>query len=139
MRVDVELTPAQIDFRDQVIAFTKAHITPEYVEECDEEGIPPLDLLPKLAAEGWLGLGLPPEHGGWGGTTEIVILLEHLEYAFIQLGSLVSRGAMYPANVLAHFGTARDVPSSPSANRPPALTCRACRRRLLPNRAAAGG
>jgi alkylation response protein AidB-like acyl-CoA dehydrogenase len=105
MRIDVELTPEQARFRDRVIAFGKEHVTPELVEECDEEGRPPLELLPKLAAEGWLAIGVPPEHGGWGGTTEVVILLEHLEEAFIQSGSLVSRGAMYLANVLAHFGT----------------------------------
>jgi acyl-CoA dehydrogenase len=105
MGIDVELTPEQREFRDRVVAFTKEHVTPEYVEECDEEGRPPLELLSKLAAEGWLAIGVPPEHGGWGGTTEVVILLEHLEQAFIQLGSLVSRGAMYLANVLAHFGS----------------------------------
>lgn len=105
MRIDVELTPEQARFRDRVIAFAKEHVTPELVEECDEEGRPPLELMPKLAAEGWLAIGVPPEHGGWGGTTEVVILLEHLEEAFIQSGSLVSRGAMYLANVLAHFGT----------------------------------
>lgn len=105
MRIDVELTPEQARFRDRVVAFAKEHVTPELVEECDEEGRPPLELMPKLAAEGWLAIGVPPEHGGWGGTTEVVILLEHLEEAFIQSGSLVSRGAMYLANVLSHFGT----------------------------------
>jgi acyl-CoA dehydrogenase len=103
--IDVELTPEQREFRARVVAFTEEHVTPEFVEACDEEGRPPLELMPKLAAEGWLAIGVPPEHGGWGGTTEVVILLEHLEQAFIQLGSLVSRGAMYLANVLSHFGT----------------------------------
>jgi alkylation response protein AidB-like acyl-CoA dehydrogenase len=101
----IELTDKQEAFRQEVIAFAVEHISPELVEECDEEGRPPLELLPKLAERGWLRIGLPEEHGGWGGATELVIMLEHLEYAFIQLGSLMSRGAMYPANVLSHFGT----------------------------------
>jgi alkylation response protein AidB-like acyl-CoA dehydrogenase len=101
----VELTEQQDEFRRTVVAFAEEMITPELVAECDEEGKPPLHLLKELAQRGWLRIGLPEEHGGWGGATELVILLEHLEYACIQLGSLLSRGAMYPANVLSHFGT----------------------------------
>ena len=61
--MDVELTPEQRGFRERVIAFTKEHVTPEFVEACDEEGRPPLELMPKLAAEGWLAIGVPPNTG----------------------------------------------------------------------------
>ena len=101
----IELTDEQETFREEVVAFAKEHISSDLAEECDEEGRPPLELLPRLADRGWLSIGLPAEYGGWGGSVEIVIMLENLEYACIQLGSLVSRGAMYLANVLSHFGT----------------------------------
>jgi alkylation response protein AidB-like acyl-CoA dehydrogenase len=75
------------------------------VRECDERAEPPLDIYQKVADQGWLKIGLSPEWGGWGGAVEMAILMEQLEYAFIQLGSLVSRGGFYPAGLLAHFGT----------------------------------
>jgi len=105
MLIDVELTPKQQEFREEVVAFTEKHCSPEYVTQCDENGEPPLDIFTKIAEKGWLGVGLSPEHGGFGHATEVVILLEQLEYSFIQLGSLVSRGAMYPAGIIADFGT----------------------------------
>jgi alkylation response protein AidB-like acyl-CoA dehydrogenase len=105
MITDVELTPGQQAFREEVEAWTRENCRPEHVAECDEKGEPPLDLYPKLAEKGWLAIGLPAEWGGFGGAVEIAILMEELDRSFIQLGSLVSRGAIYPCGLLLHYGT----------------------------------
>src|SRR5690242_11115089 len=89
------LTPEQTRFREEVMAFSREHCHPEYVRECDERGEPPLDIYAKIAEKGWLAVGMPPEWGGFGGPVELALMMEQLEYGFIQLGSLVSRGACY--------------------------------------------
>lgn len=103
-----DLTAAQLSFRDEVASFTEAHCSPARVAECDEMGEPPQEIFQSLAEKGWLGLGTSEEYGGaGGGAVEVCILLEALEYSFIQLGSLVSRGALYLANLLSHYGSTR--------------------------------
>ena len=78
MITDVELTPGQQAFREEVEAWTRENCSPQHVAECDEKGEPPLDLYPGLAAKGWLGIGLPADWGGFGGAVEIAILMEEL-------------------------------------------------------------
>lgn len=105
MITDVELAPQQLAFREEVEAWTAENCSPEQVEECDERGEPPLHLYPKLAEKGWLAVGLPDQWGGFGGAVEIAILMEELDRSFIQLGSMVSRGAIYPSGLLVHHGS----------------------------------
>jgi alkylation response protein AidB-like acyl-CoA dehydrogenase len=105
MITDIELTAGQRAFREEVEAWTSEHCKPEHVAECDERGEPPLDLYPKLVERGWLAIGLPEAWGGFGGAVELAILMEELDRAFVQLGSLVSRGAVYPCGLLLHHGT----------------------------------
>jgi len=101
-----DLTPQQQRFQSEVKEFTLKHCHAARVAECDENGEPPLEVFRALAERGWLGIGTSEEYGGMGGgAVEFCILLEQLEYSFIQLGSLVSRGAFYLANVLKHYGT----------------------------------
>lgn len=68
--MDITLTPEQQAFREEVIAFLKQEITPEFVQEFEKEDAASSYASPtfsrKLAGRGWLTLHWPREYGGEG-------------------------------------------------------------------------
>lgn len=68
--MDITFTPEQNAFREEVIAFLKQEITPEFVQEFEQEDAASSYASPafsrKLAEQGWLTLHWPPEYGGQG-------------------------------------------------------------------------
>ena len=77
---------------DVVAAWCDRHCppaVPRALLDAEREAIPPF--WPELAAQGWLGLHLPEEHGGSGyGLPELVVVLE-------ELGRAVAPGPMLPS------------------------------------------
>ncbi|HEU4320498.1 MAG TPA: acyl-CoA dehydrogenase family protein, partial [Acidimicrobiia bacterium] len=104
--MDYEFTPEQELFRATVREFCEQEITREYVRECDRERRPPRDLYDKLAAQGWLGINVPEEHGGAGaGAVEVAILLEELGRAFLDLSFWVFRTVTWGGLAMGRDGT----------------------------------
>ncbi|MBV9817896.1 MAG: acyl-CoA dehydrogenase family protein [Solirubrobacterales bacterium] len=86
-------------------AFVEREVMP-LVPAAEREGTFPVELWPKLAAAGLLGLGHPEEHGGTGGgVLALAILSEALAHASggVAITPLVS--AYMAAPHLASFGT----------------------------------
>src|SRR3954452_21829452 len=70
--------------------------TPEYVTRCDETCTPPSEGYASLAKHGWLGLSIPEEYGGSGGSTiDLAILLEECGRHFEELALWVFRSLTY--------------------------------------------
>jgi acyl-CoA dehydrogenase len=84
--------------------FLEKESPPERVREIDERHEPPLDLLRRLGELGYLSVGLPEEHGGYGDAYDMVRLMEELGYHSLPLGHLVGR-TMYAIQLLLSFGT----------------------------------
>jgi alkylation response protein AidB-like acyl-CoA dehydrogenase len=66
--VDVNFTPAQIAWRDEVIEFLEAELTPEFMAEVEREEAASSYASPafsrRLAKRGWLTLHWPERYGG---------------------------------------------------------------------------
>jgi len=83
--VDFYLSEEAERFRQEVREFLDREVTPELVAEF-EVGRPaygPLgwEMYRKLGAKGWLGIGLPEEYGGSGGSfLQRIILTNELDY-----------------------------------------------------------
>ena len=70
-----KLTDEQRAIRDGVLAVCK-RFDDEYWSTCDREARFPFDFHKAMAADGWLGVTMPEEHGGAGlGVTEAAIVM----------------------------------------------------------------
>jgi butyryl-CoA dehydrogenase len=63
--MDFTLSPAQQQIQARARAFAQERVAP-LAREMDERGAMPAELIQALAAQGFLGGPLPPEHGGEG-------------------------------------------------------------------------
>ena len=76
MAISFELTADQRAIRDS-IAKIMASFDDAYWLKCDDEAAFPVAFRDAVAAQGWLGITLPEEHGGAGlGLTEAAIMME---------------------------------------------------------------
>ena len=74
--MDFTFTPEQDAIRDAV-AKVCAGFDLDYWLKRDREGGFPLDFHAALARDGWLGIAMPPEHGGAGlGVTEAALMMQ---------------------------------------------------------------
>ncbi|MGG5807697.1 acyl-CoA dehydrogenase family protein [Falsiroseomonas sp. CW058] len=104
--MDFDLTPAQRGMRDALRAFLLRECPIEYVRDCDEAERFPVELFGKLAAQGWLGLPIPEEYGGTGGScTDLAVFLEELAWHFEAAANCYYTTVVIAADALAHFGT----------------------------------
>jgi len=104
--VDFSFTPEQDSLRGHVQELLRAVCPPEYAERCDREARPPREAYEALAKHGWLGLTIPAEYGGSGGSAiDLAILLEETGRHFEELGIWVFRTLTYGGYALLQHGT----------------------------------
>jgi len=104
--VDFSFTPEQESLRGHVQELLRAVCPPEYAERCDREARPPREAYEALARHGWLGLTIPAEYGGSGGSAiDLAILLEEAGRHFEELGIWVFRTLTYGGYALLQHGT----------------------------------
>ena len=104
--MDFELTDQQRLMRDSLRAFLTKECPIAYVRSCDEQERFPFELYEKLAAAGWLGLPIPQEYGGMGGScTDLVVFLEEFAHHFEAAANIYYTTIVIAADALTHFGT----------------------------------
>ena len=104
--MDFSFTPDQESLRGHVQELLRAVCPPEYAERCDREARPPREAYEALAKHGWLGLTIPAEYGGSGGSAiDLAILLEEAGRHFEELGVWVFRTLTYGGYAVLQHGT----------------------------------
>ncbi len=104
--MDFNLTEAQQGMQGALRAFLLRECPIEYVRECDEAERFPTELFDKLAAQGWLGLPIPEEYGGTGGScTDLAVFLEELASHFEAAANCYYTTVVIAADALTHFAT----------------------------------
>lgn len=104
--MNFEITDEQRLMRNSLRNLLKKECPPDYVRACDEEEKFPFELYDKLAAEGWLGLPIPQEYGGTGGScTDLVVFLEEFARHFEAGANIYYTTIVIAADALVHFGT----------------------------------
>ena len=90
--MDFELTDEQRMFRDTVRDWCEREVTRDYVRACDRDHRAPTELFAAIAKQGWLGINIPTQHGGLGGTaTDVALLLQEVGRAFLDLSFWIFR------------------------------------------------
>ena len=104
--MNFDLTEEQRLMRESLRSFLTRECPIEYVRECDEAERFPVELFDKLAAEGWLGLPIPVEYGGSGGScTDLVVFLEEFARHFEAGANLYYTTVVIATDALTHFAT----------------------------------
>ena len=104
--MDFSFTPEQESLRGHVQELLRSVCSPEYAERCDREARPPREAYEALGKQGWLGLTIPTEHGGSGGSAvDLAILLEETGRHFEELAVWVFRTLTYGGYAVLRDGT----------------------------------
>src|SRR5438034_1298770 len=102
--VEFAFTEEQEQLRKSVREFAEGEIAP-HVMEWDEASHFPVEIIPKLAEMGLLGVIFPQEYGGAGlGYVEYAITLEELARVDGSIGLIVSSHTSLCANHIYRFG-----------------------------------
>ncbi|MFL6254469.1 MAG: acyl-CoA dehydrogenase family protein, partial [Pyrinomonadaceae bacterium] len=103
--MDFELNEEQLQVKMSVREFAEGEIAP-HVREWDESQHFPSELMPKLAAQGFMGVIFPEEYGGAGmGYVEYVAIIEELSRVDGSVGISVAAHNSLCSNHLYLFGT----------------------------------
>ena len=103
--MDFTFTPEQQQLRKSVREFAEGEIAP-HVMEWDEASHFPLELLPKLAEMGLLGVIFPEAYGGAGlGYIEYALVIEELSRVDGSVGLFVAAHNSLCSNHIYKFGT----------------------------------
>jgi alkylation response protein AidB-like acyl-CoA dehydrogenase len=103
--MDFELNEEQQQVKMSVREFAEGEIAP-HVREWDEQQKFPAELLPKLAAQGFMGVIFPEEYGGAGmGYVEYVAIIEELSRVDGSVGISVAAHNSLCTNHIYMFGT----------------------------------
>ena len=103
--IDFALTDGQKAMQEAIRSFLRKECPVEYVRECDNAERFPEELFKKLADFGWLGLGIPEEYGGQGGSClDMVIFLEELAYAFESAANIYFTIICIASEMISNFG-----------------------------------
>ena len=106
MSLDFSLTPAQERICVTARAFIQQELTREFLDEADLNGRAPMELLPKMAAQGFTGLSIPVDYGGGGGGAgEVSVLLEAFGRASLSIASFLNRALGWGVEAILRFGT----------------------------------
>jgi len=104
--MDFAFTPEQDDLRAHLGSLLDQVCPAEYAERCDNEAQPPREAYEALGNRGWLGLIVPTEYGGGGGSPiELAILLEETGRRFEELAMWVFRTITYGGYAVMQHGT----------------------------------
>jgi alkylation response protein AidB-like acyl-CoA dehydrogenase len=103
--VDFSFTDEQQQLRKSIREFAEGEIAP-HVMEWDEASHFPLEIMPKLAEMGLLGIIFPEQYGGAGlGYVEYVIAIEELSRVDGSVGIIVAAHNSLCSNHIYKFGT----------------------------------
>jgi alkylation response protein AidB-like acyl-CoA dehydrogenase len=103
--VDFQFTDEQNQLRRSIREFAEGEILP-HVMEWDEVSHFPVEIMPKLAEMGLLGIIFPEEYGGAGlGYIEYVIAIEELSRVDGSVGIIVAAHNSLCSNHIFKFGT----------------------------------
>src|SRR5918998_1173898 len=103
--MDFELNEEQQQVKASVREFAEGEIRP-HVREWDESQHFPVELLPKLAEQGFMGVIFPEEYGGAGmGYVEYVTIIEELSRVDGSVGISVAAHNSLCSNHIYMFGT----------------------------------
>jgi alkylation response protein AidB-like acyl-CoA dehydrogenase len=103
--VEFSLTDEQQQLRRTVREFAEGEITP-HVMEWDEASKFPLEIVPKLADMGFLGVVFPEKYGGAGmGYVEYAIIIEELSRVDGSVGIIVAAHNSLCTNHIYKFGS----------------------------------
>jgi len=103
--VDFSFTEEQQQLRKSIREFAEGEIAP-HVMEWDEVSHFPLEIMPKLAEIGLLGVIFPEQYGGAGlGYIEYVIAIEELSRVDGSIGIIVAAHNSLCSNHIYKFGT----------------------------------
>ena len=104
--MDFSFTPEQESLRAHLQELLGVICPAEYAERCDREARPPREAYEALGKHGWLGLNIPAEYGGGGGSAiELAILLEEAGRHFEELAMWVFRTLTYGGYAVIQHGT----------------------------------
>ncbi|MBS1839905.1 MAG: acyl-CoA dehydrogenase [Acidobacteria bacterium] len=103
--MDFSFTDEQQQLRKSIREFAEGEIAP-HVMEWDEVSHFPLEIMPKLAEMGLLGIIFPEQYGGAGlGYVEYVIAIEELSRVDGSIGIIVAAHNSLCSNHIYKFGT----------------------------------
>ena len=103
--LDFGFTPAQEELRAAARAYMGRELTPEFLVEADRAGRAPMELLPGMAAAGFIGLPVPALYGGaGGGAADVTVLLEEFGRASLSIASFLNRALGWGVEALLRFG-----------------------------------
>jgi len=103
--VDFQFTPEQQQLRSSVREFAEGEIAP-HVMVWDEASRFPVEIIPKLAEMGLLGIIFPEQYGGAGlGYVEYVIAIEELSRVDGSIGIIVAAHNSLCSNHIFKFGS----------------------------------
>ena len=103
--LDFSLTDEQVQLRRTVREFAEGEIAP-HVMEWDEASHFPIEIVPKLAEMGLLGVTFPEKYGGAGlGYVEYAIVIEELSRVDGSIGIIVAAHNSLCTNHIYKFGT----------------------------------
>ena len=104
--MDFAFTPEHDSLRAHLASLLDDVCPAEYAERCDTEARPPREAYEALGRQGWLGLTIPTEYGGSGGSPiDLAILLEETGRHFEELAMWVFRTITYGGHAVMHHGT----------------------------------
>ncbi len=90
--LDFSFTPMQEALRAAARTYIARELTAEFLIEADRAGRAPMELLPGMAAAGFIGLPVPARYGGaGGGAADVTVLLEEFGRASLSIASFLNR------------------------------------------------
>jgi alkylation response protein AidB-like acyl-CoA dehydrogenase len=102
----MEFTEEQQEFRQVIRDFVARELPPGFARECDEKEQPPIEQYRLLADSGFLGIGIPEEYGGSGGSIlDLTILLHELSKGMVSFAAMVYRSAVHGAQSILTYGS----------------------------------
>ena len=104
--LDFGFTAAEEALRERARAYIRRELTPALLRETDVDGRAPMELLPGMATEGFIGLSVPTEYGGASGSaTDVSVLLEEFGRASLSIASFLNRALGWGVEAILRFGT----------------------------------
>lgn len=105
--MDFSFTQDQEELRGHARDLLAAVCPPDYVERCDRERKAPREAYEAVGKQGWLGLIVPEEFGGTGGSAiDVAILLEEAGRQFEELAMWMFRTMTYGGYAVMTHGNA---------------------------------